>query len=290
MSNTNNKFSNFLERQKFRYRLFILNEKTLEDVFHIELSRFTAFSAFFGAVIVLFILISLLILYSPVRHFLPGMSSVTIRSELTEEAVKIDSLSKHIYLLDLQLKSMKNIIDGSISPDTIPARPKDIDVIQWKELAETRSEREQEFRKNYEESIISQAAQNTPQNVGIKPLFVSPISGSVVVEKPQNTGSINGVVLAGKSQQPVLATASGRVILSEHNIENTHIISIQHKDGYVSVYKNAGKPLKNIGDDVQYSEPIAILSGSKSDKNVPLLIFELWQNGKAINPKTLINF
>jgi hypothetical protein len=289
MYNTKSKFANFLERLKFHYKLIILDGKTLEKVFHIELSRFTAFSAFLGAVAVLFILISLLILYSPMRHFLPGMSSVTIRSELTEEVVKIDSLSKHIYLQDLQLKSMKNIIGGSISLDTIPARPKSVKINQWKELAETRLATEQEFRRRYEESIVNQAPQNISQNTENKPLFTSPILGSIV-EKPKNVVATSGVVLAGKTQQPILATASGRIILTEHNIENTYTILIQHKEGYVSVYKNVGKLFKNIGDEVLHFEPIAMFNPANADKNAPLLIFELWQNGKAINPKTLINF
>ncbi|MDR3328034.1 MAG: M23 family metallopeptidase [Prevotellaceae bacterium] len=277
-------FNYLLERWRFRYRLFILNEKTLENVFHVNLSRFTAFWLFFGAFVVLFVLISLLILHSPVKHFLPGASDVTIRRDLIEEVAKIDSLSRHIYLQDLQLKSMKNIMEGSVSSDTVMDKPHEISVEKWKEIADTKSEREQQFLKDYEADFMGNISQREILDVKNKNRFIAPALGNIAKDNDKGS-NLKGVVLSGKNGQAILATASGTIV-SSTNMFDGYVVVIQHKDGYVSVYKNLPGVLKGVGESVSASEPISIFERAQTS----ITTFEIWQDGTPIDPRELISF
>ena len=57
---------------------------------------------------------------------------------------------------------------------------------------------------------------------------------------------------------------------------------VQHNN-YLSVYRNTTKMLKQVGDIVESGETIALMGGEP-------LWFELWQNGKPIDPEQVIAF
>ena len=60
-------------------------------------------------------------------------------------------------------------------------------------------------------------------------------------------------------------------------------ISAKTNKNYLSVYRNVLKPLKLVGDLVKAGESIAIMGEDN-------LWFELWQDGKSINPEQVIAF
>ena len=61
-------FKTTLEHWKFKYKLSILNEKTLEEVLRIRLSRLTVFIYCSLALVVVLFLMSALILFSPLKY------------------------------------------------------------------------------------------------------------------------------------------------------------------------------------------------------------------------------
>jgi len=65
---------------------------------------------------------------------------------------------------------------------------------------------------------------------------------------------------------------------------------IQHSQNIVSVYKHNSAILTKTGDYVYAGEPIAIIGETGEYSTGPHLHFELWYEGKPVNPKDYISF
>jgi murein DD-endopeptidase MepM/ murein hydrolase activator NlpD len=80
------------------------------------------------------------------------------------------------------------------------------------------------------------------------------------------------------------------VLFSEWTTQTGYVIIIDHGDDLTSVYKHNQKLLKKQGDKVKLGEVIANSGDTGTLTSGPHLHFELWSEGFAIDPKTLIDF
>ena len=130
--------------------MIILNENTLEEVFHIHVSRLSLITAISLFSVISFILLSLLILLTPLKNMLPGYGDVSIRTEVIHEALKVDSLENIITSNNRQLNSLKNIIAGNIHIDSINSVPDSV-LNSYKGLDLSSGALEDDYLKQYEE-------------------------------------------------------------------------------------------------------------------------------------------
>lgn len=273
-----------LERWKFRYKLFILNETTLEEVFRIKISRLTVFLYGFFALIIVFILMSVLILYSPLKYYLPGFSDYSLRSELSYNMARIDSLTNLLDKQTLQLQTTKNIITGTLSIDSIPQQ-KDVPIEKYRELVEKKSDNEIKFVENFQQNISLNPVKALIMDNTAKQNLAVPLAGTIMVVK-DSVNNDNGIKLTSKNGN-VLAIAGGVVTSVELTLNNRYVIVIQHLDGYLSIYKNIAVPLKKVEEKVNMSDVIGLIA---LDSERPYLTFELWQNSTNINPYEVFDF
>ena len=87
-----------------------------------------------------------------------------------------------------------------------------------------------------------------------------------------------------------MATLAGTVIYAGYDPNHGNVIQIQHKNGFVSVYKHNEILLKEPGEQVIAGEAIALVGNTGSLSTGPHLHFELWYNGKPVNPEDFIVF
>ncbi|MDL2278853.1 M23 family metallopeptidase, partial [Parabacteroides sp. OttesenSCG-928-G07] len=90
--------------------------------------------------------------------------------------------------------------------------------------------------------------------------------------------------------ESVLAALDGTVVYAgfDPNVGNT--IHIQHKNGFLSIYKHNELLMKEIGDQVVAGEAIALLGNTGELTTGPHLHFELWYRGLPVNPEEYIAF
>ena len=69
----------------------MLDDRTLREVFHFRVSLLGAVSMITLSVIALVLVLSLLIIYTPIRNILPGYSE-SLRQQLINETARVDSL------------------------------------------------------------------------------------------------------------------------------------------------------------------------------------------------------
>ena len=97
-----------------------------------------------------------------------------------------------------------------------------------------------------------------------------------------------GIDIVVKSETPVYAAASGFVIFADYTVRDGYMIIINHPDGYISVYKHCSALLKKARDIVFEGEIIALSGNTGEITTGPHLHFEIWKNGKPVDPKNLL--
>lgn len=269
----------FWRRLRDKYRISVLDESTLTEYLHVQLNGW-------GAIVVtalLFLLslgvFSLVILYTPVKNYLPGYSE-DIRQQLMSESARVDSLGATLELQRQYLDIVKQVVAGEIHSDTVQSLDS-MYIITREQLLEAKSEAAADFVAQYEAKEKDNLQLFYVANTTPILSFFRPAHG-VIVQPFSEKEKRYGVTIRTPENENVTSVLAGTVVYVNYEIGNTYSIMVQHTN-YLSVYRNTIKVLKRVGDVVQAGESIAIVS------NMPLW-FELWQDGKAINPQEVIAF
>jgi murein DD-endopeptidase MepM/ murein hydrolase activator NlpD len=171
--------------------------------------------------------------------------------------------------------------------DEIP----DIDSIKdIRDIDLEKSLRTAEFVKNYEEDEKYNLGGLTTASGGSeKAMFYKPARG--IVSSAFNFREKHyGIDIATTPNESVLATMKGSVIFSGFDPNAGYVIQLQHPNGFISVYKHNAKLLKSQGDAVNAGEVIALAGNTGNLSTGVHLHFELWLDGKAVDPGEYINF
>ena len=95
-----------------------------------------------------------------------------------------------------------------------------------------------------------------------------------------------GIDIAVKEGEPIYASASGFVVFSDWTYDFGNYIILYHGDDYFTVYGHNKNNFVKVRDFVKRSDVIAS-SGSTGITSGPHLHFEIWKNGKAVDPLEL---
>jgi murein DD-endopeptidase MepM/ murein hydrolase activator NlpD len=288
MKKNKNKWKQFLQKVRFKYRVTVLNENTLEESWHIRLSRFRVFLYASLFVIITFLILASLIIYTPFRYYLPEYGSSGGRAVVINNSMQVDSLLQQMNLQATYLEVLKKIITGNIDQDTLLYT----DTISLKERAEIhieKSKNEKEFVDNYEEAEkynLSSLASKVIENIYV---FFKPTKG-VVTSSFNMEDKQYGVSILTSANESVVSVLGGTVIYAAFTFDYGWVIQVQHDENYVSIYKNNTSLLKKTGDNVKAGEVIAFTGGAHDNKTGNQFYFELWKKGIPINPEEVIIF
>jgi len=93
-----------------------------------------------------------------------------------------------------------------------------------------------------------------------------------------------GVDFAARSGTPVLAAASGRISKSGWGGGYGNVVIVDHGKGVTTRYAHLSKLLVREGQRVEQGARIGLV-GSTGMSTGPHLHYEVWQNGKPVNPR-----
>lgn len=268
----------------FKYKISILNEKKLEEIFYLRISLLSGLMMLFTLVVIIIILVSTLIVSTPIKNVLPGYLDVNARRDIVNNALRLDSLEQMSDLHDKYLSAVKMIVSGDLSPDSINS----IDSIAQVDMNKLHaSQAEEVFRKQYEEEeLYNLNTLNKPKSTQIL-RFISPVNG--IIAKSFSKNNRLGVTLQAEMSMPVRSIADGTVILALEDDRKGSLIQVQHENGWVSTYSKAGKLTKSEGERVGSGETIAFTGQIGVEKEC-YLYFQMWNKGKIVNPNEYITF
>lgn len=106
-------WQDFRERMRHKHRLVVMDTDTLKETFATELTG-EGVVAYGGiGLIVLIVLVSLLIAYTPMRSLVPGYVSPELREETIRNAQVIDSLEVVIHQHEQHISIIQDALNGS---------------------------------------------------------------------------------------------------------------------------------------------------------------------------------
>jgi hypothetical protein len=109
-----------LKRQKLKENLFnkrrliILNEDTFEETFSLKLTLMNVFVVASLGAIIITIVTTFIIAFTPLREFIPGYSSSKLKRDATELALKSDSLSRALKKNEAYIQSIQKVLTGEL--------------------------------------------------------------------------------------------------------------------------------------------------------------------------------
>ena len=96
-----------------------------------------------------------------------------------------------------------------------------------------------------------------------------------------------GVDFAAQNGTPIVAAGSGKVLFAGWTQQYGYAMVIGHTSGYCSFYGHTQSLFFSAGDEIQQGEPIGLV-GTTGVSTAAHLHFEIWKDGKPIDPLTVI--
>lgn len=267
------------KRLRHRYRISVVDERTLTERLHFRLSGWGGVVLTALLFVIAMGLFSLMILYTPIKNYLPGYSE-DIRQQLIVETARVDSLGATLETQRRYLEVIKQVVAGEVESDTVQSLDS-MYIITREQLLEAKSEATADFVAQYEAKERDNLQLFYVANTTPVLSFFAPAHG-VILQSFSEQEQRYGVTIKTLEKENVTSVLAGTVVAVNYEIGDTYSIVVQHSN-YLSHYRHVSKVLKQVGDVVQAGESIAIVG------NQPFL-FELWQDGKAINPEEVIAF
>ena len=271
-----------------KYRLVILNEDTFEERISFKLTRLNVFILVGISAIILIVLTTLLIAFTPLREYIPGYSSKKLKSQAEELLIKTDSLKTVIAINEQQYASIRKVLTGDIKTiefdkdsieGVINSENDDITIQPSKEDSLLRATVEEQDKYNLFETATRSA------DFALFP----PVKG-LISSKYDSATKHYAVDIVTEKDEPVKAAADGTVIFASWTADTGHVIIIEHQNNLITAYKHNASLSKQQGDLVKAGEVIAVVGNTGELTTGPHLHFELWNNGYPINPTNYIDF
>jgi lipoprotein NlpD len=284
--NPKNKNRTFWKRIRFKYRLSFFNESMLEEVWSFRLSQLTVFIYVGLFAFALITITSIIIILTPIRNYLPGYLDVEIRNEILQNALRADSLETKIAIQSRYIENLSAILTGNITFDSIDYDPSSLVNANYDI---PRSERDSAFISQFEEDEKYSLTALNPSPTQTEIFFYKPLNGIISAAFNPDLSHF-GIDLTSAPKESVLATLDGTVIFTGFDPNFGNVITLQHKNDFISIYKHNELLLKQVGDRVIAGEAIAIVGNTGQLSTGQHLHFELWHKGTPVNPEDYISF
>jgi hypothetical protein len=104
-----------LQRLRNRYRLVVMNDDTYEEVVTVRLSRLSVYITLCTVFVVLVGLTVALLVFTPLRYYVPGYGNGSDRREMITLKMQVDSLQQEMNYRDKYFENIQNVLKGGTS-------------------------------------------------------------------------------------------------------------------------------------------------------------------------------
>jgi len=105
-----------LKRLRNRYRLVVMNEDTYEEVVKFRLSRLSVYIALSTIFVLLTIFTVALIVFTPIKYYLPGVGYGDAKQikEYKQLKIRTDSMENALQDKEQYLDNLKKVLQGNV--------------------------------------------------------------------------------------------------------------------------------------------------------------------------------
>lgn len=281
-------FKDFWDNITERCQLAMQERESGDMRWRVNLSPLGLWGGLLGFVFIVFLVLLLLMAYTPILDILPGYRTRSARmtDRITESILHIDSLEREMSMMLEYNEAVAMIMSGSTPTlhSTVMT-----DTIRYDKslILPTRAD---SLLRNALESFSSEyALASTKPLASEAAMFSAPMRGTVTRAFDAPESSFDMAIMPIDNEREVMAVESGTVVGVEPS-NNSHItVVIQHHGGYISVYRELYESLVRKGQSVHSGTVIGNLS-IDGDTGGHELVFELWRDGAAVDPQRYILF
>lgn len=97
-----------------------------------------------------------------------------------------------------------------------------------------------------------------------------------------------GIDISAQEGEPIVAPAPGEVVFSDWTLTGGNTLMIAHPGNFMTIYKHCERILVPVGAKVSRGEAIALVGSTGTTSTGPHLHFELWHDGKNLNPENYL--
>ncbi len=301
MENEKKRGRKFIEKSRENYRLIVMNNETFEEVGSYKLSPLNIYMVISAVIAIVAILVFLLIIATPIKRYIPGYGNIQEHKEALRLTAELNAIKKDLSAQEAYTENIRKILVGDIvevegqvddtdstTMEDMPDSLINVERIREDELLRKEIELNQQLQSRQTSSGSNFTGSN---QISLEQLyFIPPISGGTISEPYGPENKHYGIDVMAPKNTPVKAIMNGFVFTSDWTLETGNTIGIQHANNLISFYKHNSVLLKKSGSQVKAGEAIAIIGNSGTLSSGPHLHFELWHNGKAVNPENFIIF
>lgn len=294
-----NAWENLKYNLRVVYRFTVLNDGTYETVrnFKMSLGRFV----FLASVpsIILISIVTLLLFFSPLRKLIPGYPDDDLRKRQGDLLKLANDLERKIAERDTLLQSLTQLADAGRSSSASTSTSQTAQQTQTQsapqaQTAQSQDQQEVSVSDVQPASSPPTSSNNTQLNGSVfrsdrSFRFIKPVDG-FLTNKFRPGDNHFAIDLAASQNSSIQSISDGYVFFSDYTTETGHVIGIAHANNFISFYKHNRTLYKKVGSFVFAGETIAMIGNSGENSTGPHLHFELWHNGKPIDPTEFMTF
>ena len=272
----------------FRNRLQIIfrNKRDFKDISFYEFTNFSllVYTLVFFAIIFSFTFYLSTTILS--QWFDPRYVEKKANQELIKLSNSIDSLIVESEIKDQYIENIMILLSDGENK-FLENKSEEYD-LELKDLTNDYSAIDSFFRQEFESNLSFSEiirSSDTDQNF----LLMSPVSSGVILSSYDPINEHFGIDFVCKKEEPIKSVFDGTVLMSSWTKDSGYVISIIHPNNLISVYKHNSKVFVEPGQIVRTGDVISIIGDTGELSTGPHLHFELWLDGKSVNPSEFIS-
>lgn len=242
--------------------------------------------------LLIFALVLVLVAYTPVLDIFPGYRTAAEKQhdELVQNMMRIDSLERRMSDMLTYNENIAMILEGRSPVVRTPLNDGDTTSLdktlvppsQFDSLLRAEMEGDGDYS-------LARTLRSREQGDG-KLFFAAPVEG-IITRHFSRDDNYLGVGIQAAPNAPVTSIDDGTVIDVVTGGERGTLVTVQHFNGFVSIYRNLSQVLVSKGQVLKSRQVIgynAMADAGKKDN--PLVEMEIWSEGKAVDPENYIVF
>ena len=285
------------EKQKingwFRKKRISMSDPILrEEEWTVHLSPMGLLGAVGAFLLLIFALVLVLVAYTPVLDIFPGYRTAAEKQhdDLVQNMMRIDSLERRMSDMLTYNENIAMILEGRSPVVRTPLNDGDTTSLdktlvppsQFDSLLRAEMEGDGDYS-------LARTLRSREQGDG-KLFFAAPVEG-IITRHFSRDDNYLGVGIQAAPNAPVTSIDDGTVIDVVTGGERGTLVTVQHFNGFVSIYRNLSQVLVSKGQVLKSRQVIgynAMADAGKKDN--PLVEMEIWSEGKAVDPENYIVF
>ena len=285
------------EKQKingwFRKKRISMRDPILrEEEWAVHLSPMGLLGAVGAFLLLIFALVLVLVAYTPVLDIFPGYRTAAEKQhdDLVQNMMRIDSLERRMSDMLTYNENIAMILEGRSPVVRTPLNDGDTTSLdktlvppsQFDSLLRAEMEGDGDYS-------LARTLRSREQGDG-KLFFAAPVEG-IITRHFSRDDNYLGVGIQAAPNVPVTSIDDGTVIDVVTGGERGTLVTVQHFNGFVSIYRNLSQVLVSKGQVLKSRQVIgynAMADAGKKDN--PLVEMEIWSEGKAVDPENYIVF